>query len=332
MIVGLLVVILFLVAVASLEVPTAGLGRFERERRKKDGSLEVERELAHDDIVSLKHILEALLLVAAAAVSVATFGWLFGLIIAALIALEYGGVARAKFIRRQVSKLYARIESALLRMVLKYASVLKYIRIFSPETPELTLHSRAELTHVIEEAKHNVVSPEEKKRILHSLDFPQKIVREIMTPRSMIDAVNKTELLGPLVLDDLHKKGHSRFPVIENDVDHVVGILHLRDLLQLNTARKHTAKVETAMEPRVYFINENQSLDHALNAFIKTHHHLFVVVNEYRETVGLLSLEDVIEALLGRKIVDEFDTHDDLRAVAARSPRVNGSAKHATDV
>jgi CBS domain containing-hemolysin-like protein len=86
------------------------------------------------------------------------------------------------------------------------------------------------------------------------------------------------------------------------------------------------------MDPKVYYIHEDQTLEHALAAFLKTHHHLFVVVNEYRETVGILCLEDVIEALLGRKIVDEFDAHDDLRAVAAHNPRSNNSSSKSHDV
>ena len=325
-------VALLLVLVASIEIPTGGLGKFERERRKKQGGREVERELAHTDLVSVKHILVALLLSATVALAVVALGWLVGLIIAAVVALEYGAVARVLFVRRLSSKLYMRIEPRLLGFSQKYSSILRYIRVFSPESGEVMLHSRDELVHIVKESTHHIITEDEKKLILHGLEFPDKEVRDIMTPRSMIDAVNRSELLGPLVLDDLHKKGHSRIPVIESDVDHVVGVLHLRDVLGVDSNRKHTAKVETAMESRVFYINERQALDHALAAFIKTHHHLFIVVNEYRETVGLLTLEDVIEALLGKKIIDEFDTHEDLRSVASRHPRVNTSAKHSTDV
>jgi CBS domain containing-hemolysin-like protein len=127
--------------------------------------------------------------------------------------------------------------------------------------------------------------------------------------------------LGPLTLNDLHKTGHSRLPVINGDIDHVVGILNLKGLLALDIKRSTTA--EKAMDPKVYYIRADQVLQHALAAFLRTKHQLFIVVNEYRETVGLLTLEDAIEALIGRKIVDEFDAHDDLRAVALRNPRDN---------
>jgi CBS domain containing-hemolysin-like protein len=152
-----------------------------------------------------------------------------------------------------------------------------------------------------------------------------------MTPRGVIDSISKKELLGPLVLDDLHKTGHSRFPVIDGDIDHVVGMLHIQDLLILD-AKQRSNTVEKVMEPRVFYVREDQTLEHALTAFLRTRHHLFVVVNEFRETVGVLSLEDVIEVLLGRKIVDEFDAHDDLRAVAARNPRGNNEPQKHEDI
>jgi CBS domain containing-hemolysin-like protein len=86
------------------------------------------------------------------------------------------------------------------------------------------------------------------------------------------------------------------------------------------------------MEPRVFYIKNTQTLRHALAAFLRTRHHLFIVVNEFQETVGLITLEDVIESLLGKKIVDEFDAHEDLRAVAARNPHGNNVSSARKDV
>ena len=80
------------------------------------------------------------------------------------------------------------------------------------------------------------------------------------------------------------------------------------------------------------YINQNQKLEKALSAFIKTHHHLFIVVNDYRETAGIVTIEDVLEALLGRKIVDEDDVIVDLRAFAAKNPHHNNKSSAATDI
>jgi len=88
----------------------------------------------------------------------------------------------------------------------------------------------------------------------------------------------------------------------------------LRDLVD---TRKHSKTVHEAMARDVYFVNEQQALDHVLNAFIRTKRHLFIVINEFKETTGIITIEDIIEEIMGREIVDEFDKYDDMREVAS---------------
>ena len=126
-----------------------------------------------------------------------------------------------------------------------------------------------------------------------------------MTPRENIDHVQKGEFLGPLVLDELHALGHSRLPVVDKDLDHIVGILHMRDMLSLDIKRSSTA--EKAMEPKVYYVRQSDTLEYALGVFLKVRHHLLIVVDDESNTTGLLTIEDVIEALIGRKIIVEKD-------------------------
>ncbi len=327
MLFGVLIITLILVVISGVIVPMGALGKFEISKRQtKDKDLEVDRELYYQDVISLQHGLQAILVVVIAAVSIGALGWIIGILVACLIALQYKVIARRSYIRSFSTKQYRKIEPKILEFIRKYIGIFKYIRVFTPEIPEVQLHSKDELIHVINESA-GVISSQEKAHILSSLSFSETRVSEVMTPRSMIDSINRVEILGPLVLDDLHTRGHSRYPVIETDVDHVVGTLYVREAIQLSRHKHGTAKVEEVMESRVLYINEHQSLQHALAAFIRTHHHLFVVVNKYRETVGLLTLEDTIEALIGEKIVDEFDEHDDLRTVASRKPRANTTAE-----
>lgn len=334
MIIGFIVTLIVLIFVAAVEVPVGSLGRFERSRRMEEGlndDHEVNRELYYGDALSLQQVLRACLVVIMSLFAVSSFGWAVGTFVAIIVALEYGSIARIGLLRGTATRYYYRFEPKLLMLFKRYTRQFSYIRNLTPHEQDVILHSRAELAHLVESST-TILNDNEKKLIVNGLGFSDKVVRDIMTPRSVIETIDRNELLGPLVLDDLHKKGHNRFPVVDGDVDHVVGILHLRDVLAVDTMRKHTSKVESAMDTRTLYIHEYQSLSHALDAFLKTHHHLFIVVNEYRETVGLLTLEDVIEALLGRKISDEFDAHDDLRAVAARNPRGNNSTKDARDV
>lgn len=327
--------ICLLIIISAIVVPYPEVSAFELARRLRQGDKSADRQVRQQtlyrDIISLQRIATAILLVGAVLSLVGALGWLVGSLAAVVIALVYGSVARLPLIRSLAVAIYEKSEDVIAKMISRYPGVLRMLRTVMPPRGEAHLESRDELLHLVQEAS-GVLPKEDRQLIMNGLQFSQRAVGEVMTPRSVIDAVNKSETLGPLVLDDLHKKGHSRLPVIDGDLDHVVGILMVRDLLTVDSTRKQPEKVTDVMGTRVYYINEAQNLQHALSAFLSTKHHLFIVVNEYKETVGVLTLEDVIEALLGRKIIDEFDAHDDLRVVAERNPRANNSAKDGRDI
>lgn len=162
----------------------------------------------------------------------------------------------------------------------------------------------------------------------HALLFEDKVVRDIMTPRRVVKFVAAADSVGPVLMDELHKSGFSRFPVQGDEPNKIVGTLYLRNL----TDKKASGKVKDLMSKRVYYVNENQPLGHVLNAFIKTKHHLFIVVNEFEEISGVISIEDIIEQLIGKQIVDEFDKYDSLREVAALAAKKDRTAhKHAVE-
>ena len=264
----------------------------------------------------------SLCLVILSIISVYLFNWAAGLVLSIIIALEIGAVARIGLWQKYSQQLYEKYEPLILTTIERHQVILSLIRSVSPVVGDSQMiESKEELLEMVAQSS-GAISPSEKKLITNGLKFNDMKVEEIMTPRSMIESVPMNELLGPLVLDDLHKKGYSRFPVIDGDIDHVVGMLRIQDLLTIDRkAKSHRA--ETVMSKDVYYIRENQTLQHALAAFLKTQHHLFIVVNEFRETVGLLSLEDVIEALLGQKIIDEYDVYGDIRKVATANPQKN---------
>lgn len=335
LIVFLIVVIFALILVVSgFEPKHSSLSRFELERRQKSGepaaTIAAERERLLVDIISIKHTLVAFLLVLLTMLLIGWFGVLAGALLSVLIAVSYGGVARLKPVHRQSQRVYRHSEQLLLELIQKYPKLFRIIR-----HPSMTLNrdarieSREELLHLISQSQR-ILSADEKSLMVHGLQFSSRKVSEIMRPRSKINSIGAKEMLGPLVLDDLHKTGHTRFPVIDTDIDHVIGVLHVRDLLSLDMKRSMTA--EKAMEPRVFYIHQDQTLHHALMAFLRTYHHLFIVVNEDRETVGILSLEDTIEALIGRKIIDEFDAHSDIHRVARRNLRNTNRPTNREDV
>lgn len=311
---------------------TYSLKELQRRSKKSDAyTLELDRYELHPALVTTLRTVRALLLVFVVCLLIGAFGWWLGIVASVLAALLYPILARVKSIANAAQSLYARIEPSLLDFAARFEKVLHAFRepaTLVHEKPK-QVHSHEELAELIEHSKE-VVGETERQLLTAALAFPDKTVASIMTPRSVIDFIKHSEFLGPLVLDELHALGHSRLPVVADDLDHVVGVLHLRDLLSLDVKRSVTA--EKAMEQKVFYIREDDTLEHALAAFIKTRHHLFIVINKNRETVGLLTLEDVMEVLIGRRIVDEDDIHADLRAVAEHEGRSNNAAPGHVDL
>jgi CBS domain containing-hemolysin-like protein len=183
------------------------------------------------------------------------------------------------------------------------------------------LYEREDLLALLEQQKgqpDSRFSHEELDLFMHTLTFGQKMVREIMVPRRVVRSISEAEPIGPMLMKDLHDTGHSRFPVYQDKEENIVGTLYLRDLVTL----KHTGHVRNVMEQAVYYVHEEYPLEQVLHAFIKTQHHLFIVVNSFEEYVGIITIEDILEQILGCRIIDEFDHYDDLRAVAANHARI----------
>lgn len=331
----ILAILLFicLVLVAAMHPVRSSYTLAELKRRSKKSNvyaLELDRYELHAALVTLLRTLRAILLVLAVCSLIGALGWLGGVISIAM-AVIYPSVARIGGVKRTAHTIYQKIEPKVLDFTDKFQRVLHAFREPSTRLRDIPrkIDSREDLADIIQ-ASTDTIGEQERILITSALAFPERRVSEVMTPRSVIDFIKKSEFLGPLVLDELHALGHSRLPVINEDLDHIVGVLHLRDLLSLDVKRSSTA--EKAMESKVFYIREDDTLNHALAAFIKNRHHLFIVINKNRETVGLITLEDVMENLIGRKIVDEDDVHDDLRKVAEQEGRSNNQAPGHVDL
>lgn len=162
----------------------------------------------------------------------------------------------------------------------------------------------------------NRVSESDLRMIAGALTFGDKTVGSIMTPRRKIKMVEADEPIGPHVMDELHASGFSRFPVVKDNAKssnpEIVGTLYLKDLV----GHSQTGRVKDVARDEVYYINEAQSLRDALGVFLKTQHHLLVVINNFEEIVGILSMDDVINQIMVDISPDEFEHYDDLKAVA----------------
>lgn len=178
------------------------------------------------------------------------------------------------------------------------------------------LYSKEQLLKIIDshaDATLTDISPDEALLVRNSLSFSDRYVKDIMVPRNMVSMVASHAEIGPLMMDEMHQSGHSRFPVFQHDnPDQIVGMLYLHNLV----GDKKSGAVSKLMSSKVYFVHEELDLNHVLHAFLKTKNHLFIVVNNFEEFVGVISIEDILEQILGKQIVDEFDNYENLREVA----------------
>jgi magnesium and cobalt transporter len=133
-------------------------------------------------------------------------------------------------------------------------------------------------------------------------------VRDIMVPRSQMVFVERDEPPDKLVQLAV-ESGHSRFPVIGEDRDQILGILLAKDLLRLQNAGEEPFEIREYMRPAV-FVPESKRLNVLLKEFRLSHNHIAMVVDEYGGVSGLVTIEDVIEQIVG-EIDDEHDVEDD---------------------
>jgi metal transporter CNNM len=173
------------------------------------------------------------------------------------------------------------------------------------ELPEV--YSRGELIKILEEHRHSESSDvmEDEERIANgALTFGSKKVSQVMTPRNHVVAIEAKKVLTRNQIHKLKQSGHSRIPVYKKNLNKVVGLLFMKDLANMKPGAHRALQLA---DKQVQFISQDSGLDHALNAFIKTKRHMFMVSNPFDEIVGVVTIEDVLEEIIGREIEDEFD-------------------------
>jgi CBS domain containing-hemolysin-like protein len=163
-----------------------------------------------------------------------------------------------------------------------------------------------------EDAENAVLDDDEREMIQSIFDFHDTAVREIMIPRIDMTALDGDATVSGSV-GTVIDSGHSRLPVFEGSVDKVTGILYSKDLLKLfrdgSFAGGHTRLKDLARP--AYYIPESKKIDEVLEEFRVKRIHMAVVIDEYGGTAGLVTLEDVIEEIVG-EIEDEFDAEETL--------------------
>jgi len=177
-----------------------------------------------------------------------------------------------------------------------------------------------ELATILVEARERGLIDADVLQMLESvLEVSEIQVRDIMVPRSQMVVINRDEPVGK-ILPVVIESGHSRFPVVGEDRDEVQGILLAKDLLRFFVEdQPDDFDIKECLRPAV-FIPESKRLNVLLKEFRVTHNHMAIVVDEYGGVSGLLTIEDVLEQIVG-DIGDEYDIDEteDIRKESDRS-------------
>ena len=290
-----------LVVAAAFRVHAGAISVYELNRRSRHGDSRAAAQLHRQHLLAdIEGVLQAkryILILASFGVAGAAYGWGWASLLILLVIFLHPSVSRFGLIARVSHRLYDKYEPTLLRAIESWPLLGRLLRMGRTNTVQLQVGSRDELAHLIDQAGAHLTH-DQQTLLLHSLSFDDHTIGEVMTQKGEIDTIDRRELLGPLVLDDLHKTGHSFFPVTDGGIDHVVGVLSIDGFLSLDSKRSVTA--EKAMTPHVQRINETMPLRDALQLFLRSHQHLLIVENQEHATVGVVTLYDIVRTLFGR--------------------------------
>lgn len=165
-------------------------------------------------------------------------------------------------------------------------------------------HSSEELQYLLDQGKESgALDTSEHELIKNVFDFNERVVKNIMVPRTKISAID-LETPPAEILDYVIKEGYSRIPVFEDTIDKIVGIIHAKDILPLLANKQDLVLKELIRKP--YFIPETKKINDLMSEFQQKRIQIAIVLDEFGGTAGMVTLEDIVEELVG-EIQDEYD-------------------------
>ena len=163
--------------------------------------------------------------------------------------------------------------------------------------------------------KSGEIEADQEKVIANILQLGEKNVRQVMTPRTVTFSASQSLTIKEAARMEGKWRMHSRVPVYDGEPDNVVGVVLSQDVLMAAAVGQDSLKLSQIMRP-VHFVPETAPLDRIFIDFFERYQHLFVVVDEYGSVTGVISMEDILEEIIGREIVDESDKARNMRELA----------------
>ncbi|HWE03469.1 MAG TPA: hemolysin family protein [Tepidisphaeraceae bacterium] len=194
----------------------------------------------------------------------------------------------------------------------------------APETPEPE-HIEQEIMSVIEEGeKEGVVDEQERNMIESVIEFRDTTAGQIMTPRTQVVAIELDSTVDH-VRETIEESGHSRIPVYTGRIDHIVGVLYARDLLRFLGQSIKKFDMKSVMRPPLY-VPESKPSRELLKDFRLQKIHIAIVLDEYGGTAGLVTIEDILEQIVG-DISDEHEPHEPAMFKRVNDTTIDADAK-----
>ncbi len=179
----------------------------------------------------------------------------------------------------------------------------------TPTSEAEAAHSEEEIKLIVNASqKGGVIDDTERDIIENAIDFSEIYAHEVMIPRQDMNCLFLDDSFEEVMSFVKHTK-HTRYPLCDHDRDNVVGMIHIRDLLE-HCEEKLGKRQLNKIARQILFVPENESISDVLHLMMKKHTHVAIVVDEYGGTAGMLSMEDILEELVG----DIKDEHDEPEA------------------
>ena len=167
-----------------------------------------------------------------------------------------------------------------------------------------------EIRHLVDVAEEEEEIEEDERELIHSIfEFGDTVVREVMVPRTDMVAMAANATLDQ-ALEKIVSAGYSRIPIFEGDTDNIIGVLYAKDLLRRSAQERAQEKL-TSVARAPLFVPEQKKVAELLREMQQQRIHMAIVVDEYGGTAGLVTIEDLIEEIVG-EIVDEYDQEEPL--------------------
>ena len=341
----LIIALVFLVACSAFfsasETAFSSLNQIRLKSRAEDGDASAARVLAmaekYDKLLSTILIGNNIVNIAAASIGTILFtralgaerGATMSTIVLTIVVLIFGEVT-PKSLAKEMPETVATAVSPMLNLLMVLFTPLTWLfsqwkRLlghFVHSTEEDTITEGELMTMVSEAENDGELTDRESELIRSAIEFDDVEVEEILTPRVDVVAVEDNTSLDE-VAQTFAESGYSRLPVYHDTIDNIIGVVHEKDFY-LARLKKETS-LEELVKPTLYTTGSTQ-ISQLLRTLREQHHHLAVVVDEYGGTEGIITLEDILEELVG-EIWDEHDeATEDFRQQSDGSWLVSGSA------